>query len=52
MRRNWRFAVSPPELRRKVNQAIRNLHDDYIAGDAKKLRGHGTLWRVRVEQRR
>ena len=42
----------PPEPRRKVNQAIRDLQDNYIAGDAQKLRGHETLWRVRVGRRR
>ena len=42
----------PPEPRRKVNQAIRDLHGDYAAGDAKKLDGYETLWRVRVGRRR
>ena len=41
-----------PQPRTRVNKALNDLRQDYRAGDAKKLDGFDTLWRVRIGRRR
>ena len=41
-----------PRARRLYNDAVRELRRDPSGGDAKKLDGFDTLWRVRIGRRR